>query len=271
MQAQLITTPASLQPGRDAMLAGNFPAAAQFFSAMESQEPLAVPFSLVSTAMAESISASTLTAVWDQIASHLSQIPCACWEDHVLCAYDGIQIFLHRLYDDCNQRQKEQYTALNREISFENKERILSSLQRILLEAEKEYNAIFHVMFSYLNLVLDALPSTSPSPGIATTLVSMGKSVADLSTEVSMPKDCDLLALTARICSLHLPHEDDLLSMCNAMVAIALKDPNALEHWDFWGEHAARVGVEKKQLEKLAKNKKRHAELKRLLSFGKKT
>lgn len=271
MQPQIITTPASLQPGRDAMLAGNVPAAAQFFSSMESQEPLAVYFTLVSTAMAEEVSASSLTTVWNQIASHLSQTPCSCWEEHVLCAYEAIQFFLHRLYDDCNQRQKEEYTALNREVSFENKERILSSLQRILLEAEEEYNAMFHVMFSYLNLVLDALPSSSPSPEIVTMLVNMGKSVAELSTEVSLPKDCDLLALTARICSLHLPHEEDLLSARNTMVTIALKDPSALDHWDFWSEYAACAGVEKKQLEKLAKKKKRQAELKRLFSFKKRS
>ena len=267
MDTCTLTLPSALDDGRTCLAQGDYHAAAEIFSRLQEQHPYALYYVWATTQLQHSPSGEELLACWDQVKEHFLTVPDSEAQLYALCAQDAIRLLAFKVYRDCNENQLKQYTLLNKDVSFEKKEQVLSSLQKILLEADRQYSAIFHVLFSLPQVILERIGNRDIEPTLLRALFENANTAAELCQEVSLPADLDLLELAAQLCALPLPDDSELTELRNSIVRLALSDPAALERWDFWAEFAQAAGVDRSALEKKGKKLARKAKIKKLLSF----
>ncbi len=248
---------------REQLADGQYSAAQEAFAALL-PEPQARFGEIVARHMAEAVDRDSLLAAWQEVAALLDGTP--SFAEDAVSAYEMISIFTAHLYRSCNEMQKRRYTQLKKSVDFEHKEYVLTSLQQILLEADTQYHAIYQVIFSFVALVTEREALPPPEP-LRQAVFAYAKTAADLSLEVSLPKELSLLPMAHALLSRRWAATAELQSMEKGIAAAALQDPAALADWDFWAPYADMAGVRKKDLEKVEKRRLFRQKVKNLLSF----
>ena len=254
----------ALLSAREQLIDGQYSAAQETFAALLPQEPRARFGEIAARHMAASTDKDALLAAWQEMAALLDGSP--SFADDAVSAYEAISVFTAHLYRSCNEMQKRRYTQLKKSVNFEHKEYVLTSLQQILLEADTQYHAIYQVIFSFVALVTEQ-EALSPPEALRQAVFAYAKTAADLSLEVSLPKELSLLPMARTLLSRRWATTPDLQAMEKDIAAAALQEPAALADWDFWAPYADMAGVRKKDLEKIEKRRLFRQKLKNLLSF----
>ncbi len=173
------------------------------------------------------------------------------------------------LYRACNDRQMVEFTLLKKDVSFENKEYVLSEFQRLLNAADEDYRAVLTVIYEYAAYAM-ALPGERDK-AFSLGLLQYMRAAVSLQAEIGLSEEFDPLILAKYACHLILdPEMEEAAKERNRLLADALKTPDALKDWDLFAPFAEEAGVSREALEKQARKRERREKLKFWKKYEKK-
>ena len=138
---------ATLESALEAFENCRYAEAAEQFSALTDSDAAGI-YALAAGALAGSADAAALTESWEKAVSLVRRAG-----DDRFCSlaetlYRAFSVLTANVYQKCNRKQQMAFAVLNKDVSFEKKEYVLTEMRRVLLESHKESHAIFRVMIT---------------------------------------------------------------------------------------------------------------------------
>lgn len=228
-------------------------------------------YAVVSKFMAGERLGAELSPVWEQVKAMLEKIIAEKTPAEVFAAAEEVKqamaICTVAVYRSCNDRQKMEYDALNKDVKLENRDYIFDEIRRVLLEADEEYKACLQVIYAYAQLVCK-LPDQEQAPeSFFLAVLSYVQMAVDLQNESGLTKLFPQLDLGEFACGLELGEGmNDALAARNKLMQTVLEGEEALARWEFFAPYAQMAGVTRASVEKKVKR----AQLLEKLKFWKK-
>ena len=207
-----------------------------------------------------------LARVWEQVLGMLKETA-----DYGLLeeARRIMMVYANAVYCNCNDWQKLEYALLQKDVCFENKEKLLKEFQRVLLAADEEYKAVLGVVYDYARLAAEkSISEDVPPEFLEGTLKSMVMA-AELQAEVGLEEVFEPIELGRQACRLQLQKEmAEAWEMRQELLNVCLHGEKALTEWETFALYAA--PEKKAELETEVKKLRRREKLKSWARFGKK-
>jgi len=179
-----------------------------------------------------------------------------------------MMLYANAVYCNCNDRQKMEYTVLQKDVSFENKERLLHDFQRILLEADTEYKAILQVVYEYAAMAAAKGNTSEASTEFLEGALKSMLMAAELQAEIGLEEIFDPMELARCACQLRLSDNmTEAWETRRELLSITLRGEKALGEWEIFAPYAA--PGKKAELEREVKKLRRREKLRSWMRFGK--
>lgn len=217
--------------------AGDYPQAAELLEQVLASEPenlRAKIGCLTARALAHTpVKGEALRQTWGEIRELLES--CATWEIAEE-ARQAVSILANTVYRNCNDWQKMEYAALQKDVNFEKKEYVLQQFQRILLAADVEYRAVLEFLYGYAALarqMLDGAPEDFVRGAVKNMLFA-----AELQYEIGLQEEFDPLILAGYVCEMDLSALSDGEELRQELLKATLHGEHALARWEEFAPYA---------------------------------
>lgn len=267
---------------------GLYAAALTLFAEAEEMQPGALPPKLYLPAcrlLTGVPSGDRLKQAWAEIAPLLEEAVSLPDPQDALAAVRtarrAVSVCTAAVYRILSSQQIAEYSALNRDVQFDNKayvldqvkskldsrEHVFDEIQRILLEADDEYRCILRVMHDFSRIVSGCGCLGQADEALLAGIFRYMTSEADMIDACSLESEFSPLELAEYGCRIPVPEGmDSAAEERNKLLRSALKSTAVLERWDEFAPYARAAGISRETLEKKA----RREQLLQKLKFWKK-
>lgn len=251
----------SLESAIETFKSGSYAAAAQELKLLLEQNPdqtrIRLYYLISSGLSATPVKGEDLIKTWSEVSQLLTHSESYEFFEE---ARQLLSIYANAVYIRCNDWQKMEYTLLQKDVSFENKELLLKEFQRILLKADVEYKAVLQVLYEYSALCAEHCSRSDAPADFFNGVLKTMTEAARLQGEIGLEEDFDPMALAVYACRLNLKEEmSETWEQRRCLLDLCLHGEKALSRWEEFAPYAH--AEKQKDLEAEAKKIRRKEKL----------
>lgn len=194
----------------------------------------------------ETVNAAALCAAWEQVKPVLEA---GVSHDQAEQARAWMAVVANTVYTRCNDWQKVEYGALQKDVSFERKEYVLKEFQRILLAADVEYRGVLTFLYGYAAIAA-GMEAGAPVEFRRGALKNLYQA-CELQFEIGLQDEFDPLLLAGYACAMDLTGIEDGEEQRRELLDNALHGEKALARFEEFAKYAPEG--KRKELEKEVK------------------